>query len=128
MVDRFEAGDRAGGSIVFTSSGSAFAGQQKGQHYGASKAGINAMMLGIAVEHARHGIRANSIVAGWTESEMTERVLTWDKFVANNLPRVPARRWGTKEDFAAIAVYLASPASSYHTGDIVTIDGGYSIF
>jgi len=128
MVERHGAGDTAGGSIVFTSSGSAFAGQQRGQHYGASKAGINAMMLGIAVEHARHGIRANSIVAGWTESEMTERVLTWDKFVANNLPRVPVRRWGTKEDFAGLAVYLASPASSYHTGDIITIDGGYSIY
>ena len=73
-------------------------------------------------------LRANSIVAGWTESEMTESVLTWDKFVANNLPRVPVRRWGTRQDFAAIAVYLASPASRYHTGDIVTIDGGYSIF
>jgi NAD(P)-dependent dehydrogenase (short-subunit alcohol dehydrogenase family) len=128
MVERFESGDRAGGSIVFTSSGSAFAGQQRGQHYAASKAGINAMMLGIAVEHARHGIRANSIVAGWTESEMTQGVLSWDKFVANNMPRVPLRRWGTKEDFAGIAAYLAGPASSYHTGDIITIDGGYSIF
>ena len=41
---------------------------------------------------------------------------------------MPVRRWGTKEDFAGLAVYLASPASSYHTGDIITIDGGYSIF
>lgn len=128
MVERFRSGDGTGGSLVFTSSGSAFAGQQKGQHYGASKAGINAVMLGIAVEHARHGIRANSIVAGWTESDMTQPVLSWDKFVANNLPRVPLRRWGKGEDFAGLAVYLASRASSYHTGDIITIDGGYSIF
>jgi NAD(P)-dependent dehydrogenase (short-subunit alcohol dehydrogenase family) len=128
MVERFRSGDEAGGSIVFTSSGSAFSGQQRGQHYGATKAGVIAMMRGIAVEHARHGVRANALVPGWIESDMTAAVLSWDKFVANNLPRVPMRRWGRKEDFAGIAVYLASPASAYHTGDVITIDGGYYIF
>ncbi len=128
MVERFRSGDEAGGSIVFTSSGSAFSGQQRGQHYGATKAGVIAMMRGIAVEHARHGIRANALVPGWIESEMTQAAFAWDKFVANNLPRVPMRRWGTKEDFAGIAVYLASPASRYHTGDLITIDGGYYVF
>ena len=44
------------------------------------------------------------------------------------LPRVPARRWGEPADFGALAVYLASPASSYHTGDTIVVDGGYSIF
>ena len=52
----------------------------------------------------------------------------WDRFVEKVLPRVPQRRWGTPEDFGGIAVYLASPASSYHTGDVITIDGGYAIF
>ena len=117
-----------GGSVVFTSSGSAFFGQQKGQHYGGSKAAIISMSKGIAVEHARHGIRSNAIVPGWIESDMTAPALGWDKFVANVLPRVPARRWGTKEDFAALAVYLASPASSYHTADVITVDGGYYSF
>lgn len=128
MVQRFQAGDQAGGSIVFTSSGAAFSGQQRGQHYAATKAGVIAVMRGIAVEHARHGIRANALVPGWIESEMTKDVLAWDKFVANNLPRVPMRRWGTKEDFAGIAVYLASAASAYHTADVITIDGGYYSF
>lgn len=128
MVERFRSGDESGGSLVFTSSGSAFFGQQRGQHYGATKAGVIALMRGIAVEHARHGIRANALVPGWIESEMTQAAFAWDKFVANNLPRVPMRRWGTKDDFAGIAVYLASPASRYHTGDLITIDGGYYIF
>ena len=44
------------------------------------------------------------------------------------LPRVPMRRWGKPEDFGAIAVYLVSDASSYHTGDTFLIDGGYSLF
>jgi len=117
-----------GGSIVFTSSGSAYFGQQRGEHYGASKAGLIAMSKGIAVEHARHGIRSNAIVAGWTESDMTSPALRTDAFGAKVLPRVPLRRWGEGADFAGIAVYLASAASSYHTGDVITIDGGYYSF
>ena len=128
MVERFDGGDTAGGSLVFTTSGSAYFGQQKGQHYGASKAGLIAMMRGIAVEHARHGIRANAVLPGWIESDMTAGALTWDRFVERNLPRVPMRRWGDRRDFAGIAVYLAGDASRYTTGDVITIDGGYHSF
>jgi NAD(P)-dependent dehydrogenase (short-subunit alcohol dehydrogenase family) len=128
MVGRFDGGDRAGGSIVFTTSGSAYYGQQRGQHYAASKAGLIAMMRGIAVEHARHLVRANAVLPGWIESDMTAGALTWNRFVERNLPRVPMRRWGQRTDFAGIAVYLAGPASSYVTGDVITIDGGYHSF
>lgn len=117
-----------GGSLVFTSSGSAILGQQKGQHYAATKAGMIAMMKGIAVEHARHGIRANALMPGWIESDMTAPALGWDKFVANVMPRIPLRRWGDGADFGGIAVYLASRASSYHTADVITIDGGHYSF
>jgi NAD(P)-dependent dehydrogenase (short-subunit alcohol dehydrogenase family) len=127
MVQRHGAGD-PGGSVVFTTSGSAEFGQQRGQHYGASKAGLNAMMRAIAVEHARHGIRSNSVLPGWIESDMTAGALGWQKFVDNVLPRVPVRRWGDQADFGGIAVYLASRASAYHTGDIIRIDGGYHSF
>ena len=128
MVGRHADGDEAGGSIVFTTSGSAFFGQQNGQNYGASKAGVNSMMKGIAVQHARHGIRSNSVLPGWVESDMTAPAFGWDKFVGNVMPRVPMRRWGTPDDFAGLAVYFASAASSYHTGDVVTIDGGFHSF
>ena len=117
-----------GGSVVFTTSGSAKYGQQRGQHYGGSKGAVISMMKGIAVEHARHGIRCNAILPGWIESDMTAGALSWDKFVANVLPRVPMRRWGKPADFGGLAVYLASDASSYHTGDVITIDGGYHSF
>jgi hypothetical protein len=127
MVARADGGD-PGGSIVFTTSGSAFFGQQSGQHYGASKAGVNSMMKAIAVQHARHGIRCNSVLPGWIESDMTAGAFGWDKFVDRVLPRVPMRRWGVPADFGGLAVYLASPASSYHTGDVITIDGGYHSF
>jgi len=117
-----------GGSLVFMSSGSAFFGQQKGQHYGATKAGLIAMSNAIAVEHARYGVRSNSIIAGWIESDMTRPLLEWDKFQERVLPRVPLRRWGTGDDFAGLAVYLASDASRYHTADVITVDGGYYSF
>jgi NAD(P)-dependent dehydrogenase (short-subunit alcohol dehydrogenase family) len=128
MVARYADGDEAGGSIVFTSSGSAWYGQRAGQHYGASKAAVLSMTKAIAVEHARHGIRCNAIVPGWVESEMTAGAFGWDRFVERVLPRVPMRRWGTRDDFGGIAVYLAGGASGYHTGDAITIDGGYYSF
>ncbi len=128
MAARHAGGDTAGGSVVFITSGSAKFGQQKGQHYGGSKGALIAMMKGIAVEHARHAIRCNAILPGWTESDMTAPAFGWDKFVDNVMPRVPMRRWGTPADFGGLAVYLASRASSYHTGDVLTIDGGYHSF
>ena len=117
-----------GGSLVVTSSLSARAGIPRAQHYAATKAGVIAMVQGLAVEYARHGIRANAILPGWIETDMTSDVFGWDKFVANVMPRVPARRWGLPADFGPIAVYFASDASEYHTGDAVVIDGGFSKF
>lgn len=127
MVERWESGDQSGGSLVFTSSGSAFLGQPRGQHYGGSKGALLAMSRAIAVEFARYKIRSNSIVPGWIDTDMASGALHWDKFIERNMPRTPARRWGVGDDFAGIAAYLASPAASYHTGDIITIDGGYYI-
>ena len=54
----------------------------------------------------------------------TRRPLDQDKVIV----RVPMRRWGTPEDFGGIAVYLASDASKYHTGDTFVVDGGYLVF
>jgi len=117
-----------GGSLVATSSLSGVSAMARGEHYAATKAGVIAMIRSIAVEYAKYGIRANAILPGWVESEMTGDLLAWDKFQAAVLPRVPMRRWGKPEDYGAIAVYFASEASTYHTGDIVVIDGGYHCF
>ena len=59
---------------------------------------------------------------------MTERAFNWEKFANNVMPRIPRRRWGQPEDFGAIAVYIMSGASAYHTGDTFLIDGGYNKF
>ena len=99
----------------------------RGQHYSSAKAGINALVRSCAVELARYQIRANSILPGWIETPATEKAFALESLQANVLKRVPQRRWGQPSDFAAAAVYLASPASAYHTGDQLLIDGGYAI-
>ena len=117
-----------GGALVGTASLAAISGQPRGEHYAATKGGLISMIRALAVEFARYGIRANAVLPGWIETAMTEKALNWDKFRDKVLPRVPVRRWGRPEDFGAIAVYLVSDASSYHTGDTFLIDGGYSLF
>lgn len=123
MIDRAD-----GGALVVTSSLAAISGPPRNQHYAASKGGVISMMHALAVELARYKIRANAIQPGWIDTPMTEEVLHWDKFADRVLPRVPLRRWGAPDDFGAIAVYLASDASAYHTGDTFLIDGGYTKF
>jgi NAD(P)-dependent dehydrogenase (short-subunit alcohol dehydrogenase family) len=59
---------------------------------------------------------------------MTQQTFNSEKFVGNVMPRVPMRRWGQPEDFAGIAVYIMSSASSYHTSETSLIDGGYANF
>ena len=59
---------------------------------------------------------------------MTAAAQKWDKFNEKVITRVPMRRWGEPEDFAGVAVYLASDASRFHTGDSFVVDGGYTIF
>lgn len=127
MVGRAKDGD-AGGSLVVVASTAAVEGAAKNEAYGASKGGCVSMMKAIAVEHARYGIRANAILPGWIATEMTAGAQGNPKFTDNVISRVPMRRWGEKEDFGGIAVYLASDASRFHTGDSFVIDGGYIIF
>lgn len=117
-----------GGSLVATASTAAVEGAARNSHYGASKGAVTSMVRALAVELARHKIRVNSILPGWIETDMTEKSVGNPKFADAVMPRIPARRWGKIEDFGGIAVYLASDASSYATGEQFLIDGGYTKF
>lgn len=123
MVER---GD--GGSLIGTASLAAIEGAARHEHYAATKGGLISMIRALAVEFARNGIRANAVLPGWIETNMTANSMANEKFAKHVLPRIPVRRWGKGEDFAGIAVYLTSDASSYHTGDTFLIDGGYALF
>ena len=129
MVERAKTDSHwAGGSLVGTASLAALHGAARSEHYGATKGGMVSMVRGLAVELARHGIRANSVLPGWIETDMTANATSNPKFAENVLPRIPMRRWGNPADFGGVAVYLMSSASSYHTGDSFLIDGGYSLY
>jgi len=127
MVERAGKGD-AGGSLVGVASLAGIEGAGRNEAYSATKGAVLAMIRSIAVEHARFGVRANSIAPGWIATDMTQTAQTSSTFTEKVISRVPMRRWGTPEDFGGIAVYLASDASKYHTGDTFIVDGGYLIF
>ena len=127
MKERAQAGD-PGGRLVGTSSLGAMLGMARSQAYAGTKGAVISIMQGLAVEYARYGVTANSIVPGYIESAMTSGLFENEKFVKAIMPRIPARRWGKAEDFEAIAAYLTSDASQYHTADKFVIDGGFRMF
>jgi NAD(P)-dependent dehydrogenase (short-subunit alcohol dehydrogenase family) len=127
MVDRANAGD-PGGSLVGIASLAAIEGAARNQAYAATKGAVISMIKSVAVEHARYGVRANAILPGWVATDLTAGAQANAAFAEKVIPRVPARRWGEPADFGGMAVYLASDASTFHSGDTLVIDGGYSIF
>lgn len=127
MIERAKNGD-ANGSLIVVASTAGIEGAARNSAYGSSKGAVMSMARALAVELARYGIRANSIAPGWIATDMTQGAQDNPVFAEKVIPRVPARRWGTPEDFGGIAVYLASDASSYHTGETFIIDGGYTKF
>jgi NAD(P)-dependent dehydrogenase (short-subunit alcohol dehydrogenase family) len=120
-----EAGSR--GSLVATTSLTAIEGAPRSAAYAATKGALVSLVRTLAVELARKGIRANAIMPGWIDTELTHDMLADERFAGAVMPRVPARRWGLPADIGPAAVYLAAPASEYHTGDVLRIDGAYSI-
>lgn len=127
MKARHEQGD-SGGSLVGIASTAAIHGAARNQHYAATKGAVVTMCRAMAVELARYQVSVNSICPGWIRSEMTAGAQAWDKFNDKVISRIPMKGWGDGEDFAAIAVYLTSQASRYHTGDTLVVDGAYTIF
>ena len=127
MKARAKDGD-AFGRLVGTASLAAISGQPRGEHYAATKGGMISMVKALAVEYARYGITAHSILPGWIETAMTEGSMGNEKFADVVKKRIPQRRWGQPEDFAGIAVYIMSEASNYHSADTFLIDGAYAAF
>jgi NAD(P)-dependent dehydrogenase (short-subunit alcohol dehydrogenase family) len=123
LVERGE-----GGSLVAVSSTAAFHGTPRNEAYGVSKTGVLALVRGLAVELARHHIRCNALLPGWTETDLTARGRENAKFLENTTSRTPVRRWAQPDEFGPAAVYLADPRITFHTGDTLVVDGGYTVF
>jgi NAD(P)-dependent dehydrogenase (short-subunit alcohol dehydrogenase family) len=123
MKRRYDAGD-PGGSLLFCASLSALTGSPGMQHYNASKGAMVAMSRGIAVEAGRYGIRCNVVCPGHTVSETVD--IPDDHPVMERVRRYnPMGRMGTPADFEGIGVYFMSDLSSFHTGDVVIVEGGW---
>jgi NAD(P)-dependent dehydrogenase (short-subunit alcohol dehydrogenase family) len=118
-----------GGSLVATASlaGAVF-GAPRDEAYAVTKAGIVGLTRSLAVALGKHRIRVNALLPGWTMSPQFEPWTRNPGVSERIMSRIPLRRFGEPSDWAAIAVYLASPASSFHTGDQFRIDGGYGVF
>jgi len=95
--------------------------------YTAAKGGIRQLTRGMAVELAPHNIQVNAIAPGYFATEMNRALLDDAKFTAWVKARTPAGRWGEPEEIAGLAVFLASGAANYVTGQMVMIDGGMSV-
>jgi NAD(P)-dependent dehydrogenase (short-subunit alcohol dehydrogenase family) len=121
-----EQGD--GGALVGVSSTSAIHGAPGQEHYAASKAAMEAVMRSLAVELARYRVRANSLLPGWTITELTAPGRQNEKFVANTTYRTPVRRWATPDEFEVIGAFLCDPSLTFHTGASMVVDGGYTVF
>lgn len=113
------------GKIIFTASLLSFQGGINVPGYAASKGAISSLLKAFANEWASKGINVNGIAPGYIATENTAQLREDADRSQAILARIPAGRWGTGEDIAGATVFLASPASNYINGTIITVDGGW---
>ncbi|GAB2799414.1 2-dehydro-3-deoxy-D-gluconate 5-dehydrogenase KduD [Rhabdobacter roseus] len=116
---------RGAGKIIFTASLLTFQGGVTVPGYAASKGAIGSLVKALANEWASQGVNVNAIAPGYISTDNTEALRNDPVRSTSILSRIPANRWGTPEDFKGITVFLASEASSYVHGSIITVDGGW---
>jgi NAD(P)-dependent dehydrogenase (short-subunit alcohol dehydrogenase family) len=117
-----------GGSMVVVSSTISRYGAAGQASYAASKTGMVGLARTLAVELAKHQVRCNILIPGWTRTPLNEAQQASEQFMAATTRRTPVRRWADPEEFEAIAPFLADPTLTFHTGNEVVVDGGYTIF
>lgn len=116
---------KTGGKIINIASLLSFQGGIRVPAYAASKGGVAQLTKALANEWAPHGIQVNAIAPGYFSTSNTEALQADPTRNRQILERIPAGRWGEPQDLAGAAVFLASPASDYVTGTILTVDGGW---
>jgi len=114
-----------GGKIVNLASLASKIGVPNISIYGAAKGGIFSLTKSLAMELAPHNINVNAVAPGYVRTFMTEKAFTDKKTYDYMLSRIPMKRFGTAADIGNAALFLASPASDYITGEVVWVDGGW---
>jgi NAD(P)-dependent dehydrogenase (short-subunit alcohol dehydrogenase family) len=117
--------ERGSGSIINIASLASFVAFHEVAAYGASKAAVAALTKSLAVEFAPRNVRVNAIAPGIFPTALNERLLFSTERGKEELMRTPMGRFGRLEEIAGAATFLASRASSFVTGEVLTVDGGY---
>ncbi len=112
------------GVIINVGSVAGLRGAPMMSHYGAAKAAIASLTRSVALEAAHQGVRVNSLVPGWIETDLTDFLRVDEGTESSVLSRVPLGRWGRSDEIAQAALLLASDASSFMTGQELIVDGG----
>ena len=116
---------RRSGKVIFVASVLTFQGGILIPSYAVSKGGIGQLTKALANEWAAYGVNVNAIAPGYAATKVTEALRNDPVRNKAILERIPAGRWGEPDDFKGIAVFLASAASDYMHGSIVSVDGGW---
>jgi NAD(P)-dependent dehydrogenase (short-subunit alcohol dehydrogenase family) len=117
--------DQGGGRIIHVASLTSERGFPNVAPYGASKGAVAQLTKSMAVEWAPYRITVNAIGPGWFRTEMTDALFQSPEWRERTLARHPLGRFGVPDDLAGAAVFLASPAADYVTGQVIYVDGGY---
>lgn len=118
----------SGGSLVAVSSTSAIHGAAGNEAYGTAKTAVTGLVRALAVSLARFQIRVNCLLPGWTVTELASPAFENEYFREVTTKRTPVRRWANPSEFREVGAFLADPSQTFHTGQQVCVDGGYTIF
>ena len=116
-----------GACVVNVASVAAFVASPGLTYYAGAKAALVSLTRTVAQEWAAYGVRVNAIAPGWIETEMNERARQDRGWADGIRAMIPLGRWGTAEDVAAAALFLASDAASFITGSVLVVDGGQTL-